>query len=102
MSSGAEPEDLDPGCGGKTNAGSPEKKSILLLQFSKFILRKYSNTYESGDSSILIFLFTFQFLQKAAGVYTFYIKRIKTLQKRQFIQIIEFMHPFKSLAMPVQ
>ena len=44
MSSGAEPEDLDPGCGGKTNAGSPEKKSILLLQFSKFILRKYSNT----------------------------------------------------------
>ena len=43
MSSGAEPEDLDLGCSGKTNAGSPEKKHILFLQFSKFILKKYSN-----------------------------------------------------------
>ena len=47
MSSGAEPEDLDLGCSGKTNAGSPGKKSILFLQFSKFMLRKYSNISQS-------------------------------------------------------
>ena len=64
MSSGAEPEDLDPGCGGKTNAGSPEKKRTLLLQFSKFIFRKHLNVNSeakpswSGFSSTLIFLFT--------------------------------------------
>ena len=33
MSSGAEPEDLDPGCGGKTNAGSPEKKVFCCYNF---------------------------------------------------------------------
>ena len=66
MSSGAEPEDLDLGCSGKTNAGSPEKKYFVVTIFQIYIEKIFK--YESGVSSILIFLFTFQFLQKATGV----------------------------------
>ena len=48
MSSGAEPEDLDLGCSGKTNAGSPEKKSILFLQFFQIYIIEKIFKYESG------------------------------------------------------
>ena len=47
MSSGAEPEDLDLGCSGKTNAGSPEKKKYFVFTIFQIYIEKIFK-YESG------------------------------------------------------
>jgi hypothetical protein len=50
MSSGAEPEDLDLGCSGKTNAGSPEEKKYFVVTIFHIYIKK-TFKYESGVSS---------------------------------------------------